>query len=96
MIIKMKLRRHWYSGPGASLCISALRKKVSLPEKQQTIYAVFFRERVADSFRIKRPRALHYMDASTVAGFSGDLMSSAMWKLAEAYNNGFRYVRIEY
>ena len=100
MEIAMKtggLYNHNYFGGGTALCVDGLRRKVDLPKDVRKIYAVFTQKKVSDSFYITKPRECSWMGReSRIRGFSGSLRISTRWKLAEAYDKGFRYVRIEY
>ena len=102
MEIEMKLGadrsfEECYQGGGAYLCPEALRNEVSLPKKIFKIYAVFKKKSVPDSFRIDAPaRAWHGKDESLISEIDEYLMTCTRKVLAEAYNDGFRYVRIEY
>ena len=86
-----------YEGGGAYLCPEALRDEVSLPKKTRKIYAVFTKKNVSDSFHIRASAmAWHGKDESLLAEVDEYLMTCTRKVLGKAYNDGFRYVRIEY
>ena len=100
MEIQLKRRNSydWYQGAGTTLCTGQLRREIAFPEGELTIYAVFTKKKVADSFRIDAPTNTAWGKASTITGLKGgvELLTSTRLVLAKAYKKGYRYVRIEY
>ena len=78
----------------ASVCAEVLREEIFLPEGTPKIYAVFTAKRVPNAFRIESPD--DDSGLSELAGVDKYILSWTRKTLAKAYNNGFRYVRIEY
>ncbi len=87
----------WYKGGDAWLCPEDLRDEVSLPKKAPKIYAVFTKKSTPDSFLINKPcKNWREKDESRIFEIDNYLMSNTRMVLAQVYNKGFRYVRIEY
>ncbi len=83
----------WSVRNRAQVCAEVLREEIFLPEDTPKIYAVFTEKRVPNAFRIERPDDYGY---SELAGIGEYILSWTRKTLGKAYNNGFRYVRIEY
>ena len=98
--MKIAMKKDWvgdYRGGGTVLCAGSLRRKVTLPKGVLNIYAVFTKKKTPDSFLINCPDSEWIgRSLSTVDGFSGTLLTTTKLILGRAYNNGYRYVRIEY
>ena len=77
----------------ANVCANLLRDEIFLPKTVRKIYAVFTTKRAPDAFRIKPPNE---RGESGIAGVREYILSWTRKTLGKAYNDGYRYVRIEY
>ena len=76
------------------LCVEELQKKVHLPKRIPKIYAVFSKKKMPDAFRIQLVSGNSHK--GRVVGFVGSMPIATQWRLSKEYDNGYRYVRIEY
>lgn len=81
---------------GARLCSATLRRAVSLPKDNTTMYAVFSEHAHPNAFRItlRSPTGVSWLVYGVDINYM--LMLSARQLIQRMYKRGHRYVRIEY